>query len=241
MKITVIGYFGTYPKAGAATSGYLLEEGKTKVLIDCGSGVISSLQKYVDIKELTAVILTHYHADHTADIPILQYSAMMLTKLNEREHSLPIFALRDKENFKKLDYSPYCYGMEINPYENLIIGDINFSFIETKHSKRCIAIKAASNNKSIIYTGDTEYFDELAEFSKGSSVIISESSLYEDIEVPGHMKASEAGLLASNSKAQKLVLSHLPPYGNHEDLYKAASKVFENEIILAYSGLSILL
>ena len=38
MKLTVLGCYGPYPPAGGACSGYLLEEGGTRVLIDCGNG-----------------------------------------------------------------------------------------------------------------------------------------------------------------------------------------------------------
>ena len=44
MKITIIGCRGAYPEQNQATSGYLIETSKTKVLLDCGSGVLSKVQ-----------------------------------------------------------------------------------------------------------------------------------------------------------------------------------------------------
>lgn len=41
MKVTVIGCWGGYPAAKEASSGYLLEHDGYKILMDCGSGVLS--------------------------------------------------------------------------------------------------------------------------------------------------------------------------------------------------------
>ena len=38
MKLTVLGCNGPYPAPGGACSGYLLQEGDTGVLLDCGAG-----------------------------------------------------------------------------------------------------------------------------------------------------------------------------------------------------------
>ena len=42
MKLTVLGCNGPYPAAGGACSGYLLETGDTRVLLDCGAGALAA-------------------------------------------------------------------------------------------------------------------------------------------------------------------------------------------------------
>ncbi len=68
MKVTVIGCCGGFPAANEATSGYLFQSGGYSLLVDCGSAVLSKLFAYVPAEELDAVILSHYHHDHIADI-----------------------------------------------------------------------------------------------------------------------------------------------------------------------------
>ena len=46
MKMTVVGFWGGFPEAGEATSGYLFEHDGFRLLVDCGSGVLAQLQKY---------------------------------------------------------------------------------------------------------------------------------------------------------------------------------------------------
>ena len=73
MKLTVLGYLGGYPDAGHATSTYLIESGDYHLLMDLGSGGLLSLEQQFDPLKLDAVLLTHYHHDHIADVGVLQY------------------------------------------------------------------------------------------------------------------------------------------------------------------------
>ncbi|GAJ25934.1 metal-dependent hydrolase [Liquorilactobacillus sucicola DSM 21376 = JCM 15457] len=73
MKITILGFFGGYPYDGKATSSYLLQSDGYNLLLDCGSGALLNLEKELDPLQLNAVLLSHYHQDHIADIGVLQY------------------------------------------------------------------------------------------------------------------------------------------------------------------------
>src|SRR5699024_12774482 len=84
MKVTIIGFWGGYPAAGGATSAYLVEEKDFKLLVDAGSGSLSKLQNYINISDLDAVIVSHYHHDHVADIGVLQYAKLVGSRSEER-------------------------------------------------------------------------------------------------------------------------------------------------------------
>ncbi|MCK5735335.1 MAG: MBL fold metallo-hydrolase, partial [Spirochaetaceae bacterium] len=91
MKLTVIGYWGAYPGPDAASSGYLIEEGEEKILLDCGSGILSKLYDYTDIESLNNIVLSHYHADHIADIGCIQHAAKVQQSLGERSVPVTIY------------------------------------------------------------------------------------------------------------------------------------------------------
>lgn len=73
MKLTVLGCNGPYPAPGGACSGYLLQEGDTGVLLDCGAGVLAQLEKHMPPQNLTAIVLSHLHYDHMSDMLPLIY------------------------------------------------------------------------------------------------------------------------------------------------------------------------
>src|SRR3954462_11068336 len=74
MRLTVLGKSPSWQDAGGACSGYLLEEGDTAVLIDCGNGVFSKLRQFRDYTEVDAVVLSHLHADHFLDLVPYSYA-----------------------------------------------------------------------------------------------------------------------------------------------------------------------
>lgn len=234
MKVTVVGHWGGFPKVGEATSGYLIEHNNYKLLLECGSGVVSSLQKIVDLGELDAVLITHYHYDHCCDIGPLQYARQIKTQLGKINNPLPIYAPKG-EFFNLLKWDNYTYGESFNEESTLNIGPFEISFIKNTHPVDAFSVKIKCDGKVFSFTSDTSYFQELADFFKDSDLLIAECSFYADMDgtKAGHLNSAQAGELAKKANVKKLLLTHLPHFGNHEDLIKQAKEHFHGEIFLA--------
>ncbi|CAH0209270.1 MULTISPECIES: MBL fold metallo-hydrolase [Peribacillus] len=240
MKITVIGCWGGYPAKNEASSGYLLEYEDFRILLDCGSGVLSQLQNHMKPEDLGAVVLSHYHPDHVADIGVLQHAAFIQQILGSEKRTIPIYGHDlDEVEFGKLTYKDVTKGIAISADHALTIGPCKFTFMKTKHPVPCFAMRIEAENHSIVYTGDSSYMDELADFAKDANVLLCESNFYSDMDgsKAGHMTAREAGLLAEKADVQLLLLTHLPHYGNLDQLKKEASEVFKREIAVAKTNL----
>src|SRR5690625_3694862 len=97
MKMTVVGFWGAYPEQEEATSSYLFEKDGFHILVDCGSGALAQLPKYLDPYDLDAVVLSHYHQDHSADIGVLQYYQLVQNQLRNQEDILPIYGHNQDE------------------------------------------------------------------------------------------------------------------------------------------------
>lgn len=95
------------------------------------------------------------------------------------------------------------------------------------------------DGKSIVYTGDSSYFEELAEFAQDATILLCESNFYADMDgtAAGHMTSKEAAKIANNAGVQLLMLTHLPHFGDINKLKKEASEVFTREIAIARNGL----
>ena len=77
--------------------------GDYSVLIDCGSAVLSKLQLFLPVEELDAVILSHYHHDHIADVGPLQFAKLVGSFLGKGADALPIYGHPfDEEQFSNL-------------------------------------------------------------------------------------------------------------------------------------------
>ncbi|MBA3528007.1 MAG: MBL fold metallo-hydrolase, partial [Propionibacteriaceae bacterium] len=73
MKLTVLGGCGAWPMVEQACSGYLLEQGPFRLLIDPGYAVLPALLKVCRATDVNAVLVSHGHPDHCADLnPLLR-------------------------------------------------------------------------------------------------------------------------------------------------------------------------
>src|SRR3954465_11875491 len=68
MRLTILGKSPAWQDAGGACSGYMIEEGGTTVILDCGNGVFSKLRRFRDYTRIDAVVISHLHADHFPDL-----------------------------------------------------------------------------------------------------------------------------------------------------------------------------
>jgi len=234
LKVTIIGCWGGFPRVGEATSGYLIEHDNYKLLLECGSGVVSSLQKKIDLGNLDAVLITHYHYDHCCDIGPLQYARQIKTQLGQINKALPIYAPKG-EFFELLKWEDYTLGQSFNETSNLSIGPFQASFIKNIHPVESYSVKITCENKIVSFTSDTSYFDDLSSFFYASDLLISECSFYADMDgtKAGHLNSSQAGILAENAKVKKLILTHLPHFGELNNLVSQAKEYYKGELELA--------
>ncbi|MGI8314491.1 MBL fold metallo-hydrolase [Halobacillus mangrovi] len=240
MKVTVIGYWGAYPAAGSATSGYLFESDGFTMLVDCGSGVLSRLQQFKKVTDLDAVVLSHYHHDHIADIGALQYACLVQNTLNETEEILPIYGHdEDSEKFQLLTHQ-YTEGVAYDPEGSLQVGPFTIEFLKTVHPVSCYGMRITDGKGTAVYTADTSYFPEWADFAKQADLLITDTNFYKgmDGQGPGHMSSVEAAKIASKAEVGTLWLSHLPHFGQLVRLRQEAEDEFNGTIQLAEEGLS---
>jgi ribonuclease BN (tRNA processing enzyme) len=242
MKVTVIGPWGGFPKAKEASSGYLFQQDGFNLLVDCGSGVLAQLQQFVEVEQLDAVILSHYHHDHVTDIGVLQYGR--LVKSNIAGESLPILPIHghgeDQEGFGKLSHGSHTKGIQYDPAKTLSTGPFSISFLKTKHPVPCYAMRITAGAQTVVYTADSSYIPELVPFSKNADMLICECNLYPNMDGSkmGHMNSSEAASIAKEANVGELILTHLPHFGDLYELVDDARRIFAGKVELAALGMA---
>ncbi|GLB47037.1 MBL fold metallo-hydrolase [Philodulcilactobacillus myokoensis] len=221
MKLTVLGYYGGFPFNGIGTSGYLIQSHDYNLLMDCGSGILLNLEKQLDPLKLNAVILSHYHHDHTADVGVLQYYWQLHPK-NRREPVLPIYGnTEDPLNFGGLTWMHSTKGYGYNEFSVLHLGPFKITFKKTHHPVPAFAmrIEELSTHKILVFTSDTNYFDGLIDFAKNADLLLTDTNFYSNkTGQKWHMTSTESGFLAKRSNCKHLLISHLPQFGNLKQL-----------------------
>lgn len=233
MKLIVLGNYGPYPKAGCACSGFLLISEEAKVLIDCGSGVISKLQMYIEIEELDAVVLSHLHSDHASDLLTLGYAADIKMIKGQMHGPLKIFMPEEpQDEVERIQRRHSFEVVKIKDDAELWIKDLKITFREMEHSYKNYAICVQKGNKKFVYSGDTMPNESLTEFAKDADLFLCEAGLLERDEKTiraMHMTAFEAGVTAQKSGARRLLLTHFLP--------DIKVELYINEAASAYNGI----
>ncbi|WP_171179610.1 MBL fold metallo-hydrolase [Ruegeria sp. HKCCD8929] len=76
MKLTILGSGSPEAYVRRASSGYLLEIGEDKILLDCGGGVFDNLVRSGRVpSDITHLFFTHLHTDHMMDYARLVHAA----------------------------------------------------------------------------------------------------------------------------------------------------------------------
>lgn len=240
INVTIIGWWGAYPDAGDATSGYLLQSGACNILLECGSGILAQVQNFIKLERIDAVVVSHYHADHVADLQCLQYASRILMDLGRRGRPLDVYGHAEDHHFASLGYLDYSPAHAVKPGSPLNLGDATITFWPNIHPDPCYSMRIENTRATLVYIADTEWYDGLTDIARGADLLICESSLYNAYKnaVPGHLTAGEAGRIARQGQVKQLVLSHLPHFGNHRDLVAQAAESFKGPIELARTGRS---
>lgn len=238
MKVTIVGYWGGYPAPGEATSCYLVEKDDFTLVIDMGSGALSHLQTYKHVLDIDAVILSHYHHDHVADIGVFQYARLVHSYLRGVKDILPLYGhTEDLDGFNQLTHD-FTTGVAYHPQEELTIGPLAISFLRTRHPVPCYGMRITDGEHVFVYTADTAYQEEWINFSQHADMLLVDCNFYahQDGSRAGHMTSKEGATIAQLANVKELILSHLPQYGDQQQLVKEAREYFKGTIHLAHQG-----
>jgi ribonuclease BN (tRNA processing enzyme) len=237
LKLTVLGNYGPYPKAGGACSGFLLTSDNSNILIDCGSGVVSKLQQHIDIEELDAVILSHLHSDHAGDMLTLGYAVDIKLKKQQMKESLKVYLPGEPaDEFERIASRPGFEASKIDESLILKIKDVEIVFKEMKHGYQNYAISIQKGNRRFVYSGDTMPNEDLIKFAKDADLFLCEAGLLERDEKlirAMHLTAKEAGEIAEKAGAKRLLLTHFLPDINVQHYMNEAASVYNGIMEIA--------
>ncbi|WAM33114.1 MBL fold metallo-hydrolase [Caldicellulosiruptor morganii] len=231
MILRVLGARGPYPAKGEATSGYLLETKSGNILIDCGSGVLAKLLEYTTFDDISFIICSHLHADHTSDLGVLRYY------FASRGKEIDLFIPSEPQEEYNLIRKGVYRVKNIEENMQIEMGSVKLSFFEGQHPYKSFAIRIEEDGKIFVFSGDTGYKEDFINFCTGADLLLLNSA-YTDEEVEKieeskryHMSPRQAAAIAKKAGAKLLVLTHLKPECDEKRHLESAKEVFENTVL----------
>lgn len=214
MKLTVLGKYGPFPAPGGACSGYLLECGSKKLLLDLGSGTLSRLLQLEKDLRIDAVLLSHLHSDHMADMLILRYA---LQQLRARGQTVPmpltvIMPDSPEEEYRLLSASGVFDITAAQDKLRARMDDITITMHRMTHPVPTYAFCIEHEGRRLFYTGDTGWREDLPALCRGADLLLADTC-FTDADrkygVSAHLTASEAGRIAREAGVKRLICTHL--------------------------------
>jgi ribonuclease BN (tRNA processing enzyme) len=244
VELTVLGASPALPNPGGASAGYLLQDGETSLLVDCGHGVVSVLRTVIEIRDLSSVIISHMHPDHYFDLVPLAYAyyfgglapvPLYLPPNGYGVLSAVESAVGLEEGFFSTIFDVHSY----HPDEPLTVGNLEVRFAPTKHFVPAYAMRFQDGSGGkLFYSSDTAYSTAVVDLARGASVAVFESavlSYQRESDREGHLDARTAGEMARQAEVGMLVVTHYPS-ASAEDLAQLAGDAFGKPVILAREG-----
>ena len=258
MRITVLGKSPSWQDAGGACSGYLVQEDDFALLLDCGNGVFSKLRLFRDYVEISAVVISHLHADHFLDLVPFSYALTYAP----RQQPVPVAGWPGTSNPARPQlFVPVgapavfrqivsCWGPEdlidkaflLEEYDapdEVAIGPFKARFTEVPHYAPTYAVELVTNGgRRFTYSADSAPSEELVEFAKDTDLLLIEATLPrpERTGVRGHLTPREAGEHAREAGASQLVITHFSDELDSDWVLAEAREGFGREVELARGG-----
>jgi ribonuclease BN (tRNA processing enzyme) len=247
MRLTVVGCSGSFPGPDSAASCYLVEAehegGVFRVVLDLGSGALGSLQRYIPLESVDAVVLSHLHADHCLDM--CAFYVVRRYHPGGAMRRLPVYGpdgtgdrIARAYDLKSASHMKDEFDFQGFPTEPFPIGPFVVSVTEVDHPVTAFAVKMTDRSGTLVYTGDTARCRSLERFAVGADVLLAEASFLEAGDNPPHlhMTGADAAAVAERATAGRLVLTHIPPWHSPDVVLTEASPGFSGQTMLATPG-----
>jgi len=192
-----------------ASGGLWFDLGGTEILLDPGPGtLIQAVKRKLKATKLKAIILSHKHLDHSADINVMIEA---MTDGGFRRRGV-LFAPRDalEEDPVVLHYlRPFVERIEVlKEGGSYSIGDISFHTpLRHRHPVETYGIVFNTQRYTVSYLADTRYFDELCLHYKADLLIINVVR-FEAGSPFDHLSAPEAGEIIKELQPKVAILNH---------------------------------
>lgn len=258
MILTVVGNSGSFPGPDSPASCYLVSgqdaEGRTwRIVLDMGNGALGTLQRYIELHAIDAIMLSHLHPDHCVDVGGL-HVAVKWDPRGWNAGTIPLYGPSATHTYlNQLHMLPPEHSMATEfdfhvwqPGRPVTVGPFTVAAFPVNHP--CpepfalrVEYHGPHGTEVLTYSGDTDSCDELVAAARGADVFLCEAAYEEGREdhLRGiHLTGRRAGEAATAAHVRRLLLTHLPVWNAPEVTAGEAAEVFAGPVSVALPGRS---
>lgn len=230
LTLTPIGVGAAYARPDEAQSAYLVEYGATAVCFDLGAGTLSRLCAHIAPYDLTAIVITHLHADHCVDLLSLRIYMEWGPGRGRAVRILGPAGLEAQlHGFSGTDgWDAVTFEVIEGPQGAQMIGDLRLSWVQVPHTDPTFALRVEAGGRSLTYSADCGPNDALVALAADTDLLLAESSL--GLEAAGlgaiHLSATDVATIARRAGVGRVVLTHCYPEHDRDAVLAVAAASF---------------
>jgi ribonuclease BN (tRNA processing enzyme) len=244
--LTILGSGTCVPSLARSACSALVHANHSRLLFDLGPGTMRRmLETDTRIFDVGFICISHFHPDHTGELASFLF-ASKYPAANRRKAPLTILAAKGFTDFfnglkqvygEWIELAPEIFsiielsntGPDMHRFEDFVLKSI-----PVIHRKESIAFRFESADRiSIVYSGDTDFSENLIDLAAGADILICESALPDHLKAEGHLTPSLAGKIATAAGVKKLVLTHFYPECDTADIEGQCRKTYAGPLVLA--------
>jgi ribonuclease BN (tRNA processing enzyme) len=253
MRLIVLGCSGSGPGPDSPASGYLVEAGDARLVLDLGNGTFGALQRHVDPWALDAVAFSHLHPDHCSDFSSLVVHRRYHPRppYDPTASPLPVHAPTEAPDRFAAAYAPSAAERAETDLSDAFafhaladgarsgIGEATLTARRVDHLCEAYALRVDAGGRSLVYSGDTGPCTALVELARGADALLCEATWphvtpqWGDEPPTGvHLSGRQAGEHATAAGVGRLLITHVPAWFSGEELLAEAKAAFDGPVVL---------
>jgi ribonuclease BN (tRNA processing enzyme) len=222
VHLTFLGTGDAFASHGRFQSGYLIEADGCHILMEAGPTVLCAMKRMgVAPADIDIILISHLHGDHFGGLPFL-----ILEYLWESPRSKPLKiagpAHLEERTWRLFDTMfPFSSGdvervrrslefIELEPARKAHFGSVEVDSLRVPHMKHdvCLAFKITIGGKTLAFSGDTGWVDELISFTAGADLFLCECTYFEN-PLSVHLSYPLLESKRPNLAVKRMLLTHI--------------------------------
>ena len=220
VSVIVLGAGDAFASRGLLQAGYVIDANGTRILMEAGPTVLASMKRCaIAPGDIDLVLVSHMHGDHYGGLPFLILEYMFETPLRK---NLVIAGPRGLERrtwalfhdlYPECDPSKVARKLKfvvLEPGKSTRLGRFKVNTIRTPHTIKdvSLAFRIEAAGKSIVFSGDTGWTEELIPFSAGADLFLTECTFFQT-KTDFHLSYPRIAANRGRFSARRMILTHI--------------------------------